>query len=166
MKKFILCFLSFMIMVLSIMGCTSKGNDDVYETVIRKVISTETYKSINFEEDVEAYQKQLETVFDGYVTKDGLVNLYANRTFGFYKNFFDENNVSEITDLKIEEIENKQIDDYTYIRCEVSYTCKSDGENIQMKDYYVLNLVSSEKKYLVSSIYVDTQGSSIYTKMK
>lgn len=165
MKKItFICFLCLVLGFMTMCGCSKKSN--AYEDGIKTIISPSTYTDIDFNTNPEIFNKQLDEKLKDYFTEDGLDVFYANRLPTLYADFFKEKNITEVKDIKITEKENKKVDDYVYIICEVSYICKSTSEEIEMKDQYLLNIKDIDNKELISTINVKPEGSSIFSYSK
>ena len=136
------------ISLLLLIGCSSKKQEKTIDNFINKLISVKTYEGVTFldndDKDVEEskasldkYEEESKVSFGEYLTEEAFNTLMANRVPYFYYTVINENNVKDITDIKIVKTKESENDTYTNYEYEVFYKLKSDDKSIDMTDYMI-----------------------------
>lgn len=176
MKNIIKIILLMGISTLLLIGCSSAKEEKVIDNFINKLISVKTYESFTFldneHKDVEESKASLEKYgedskasFGEYLTEDAFNTLMGNRVPYFYYTVINENNVKDITDIKIEKTKETENDTYIHYEYEVSYKLKSDDKSIDMTDYMVFK-VMNDNTSIIDEVYVSDKTSSIFSEFK
>lgn len=165
MKNFIKIILLMGISLLLLIGCSSKEQEKTIDNFINKLISVKTYEGVTFGENTDKYVDESKTSFGEYLTEDAFNTLMANRIPNFYYTVINENNIKDITDIKI--VKNKETENDTYIHYEyeVSYKLKSDDKSIDMTDYMVFK-VMKDNTSIIDEVHVLDKTSSIFSEYK
>lgn len=179
MKNSIKIILLISVSLLLLIGCSSKKQEKVIDNVINNLLSVKTYEGFTFwgneSEDVDIeeeqknwdkYEEDLKASFGEYFTEDGLDTLMSN--LGFYSIVIKENNVKDITDIKIvktKESENNTYENYEFIyyEYEVSYKLKLDDKSIDMTDYMSFRVMKNNSS-LIDEVNIDREKSSIFSE--
>jgi len=165
MKNFIKIISLMGISLLLLIGCSSKEQEKTIDNFINKLISVKTYEGVTFGEDIDKYVEESKANFVEYLTEDAFNTLMANRIPNFYYTVINENNVKDITDIKIVKNKETETDTYTHYEYEVSYKLKSDDKSIDMTDYMVLK-VMKDNTSIIDEVYVLDKTSSIFSEYK
>lgn len=168
MKKIIKIILIMGISLFLIIGCSSKEQEKTIDNFINKLLSVKTYEGITFGEDLDKYAEESKANFGEYFTENGFDTLMANRILHFYYTVINENNVKDITDIKIVKTKESENDTYTnyefiHYEYEVSYKLKSDDKSIDMTDYMIFK-VMKDNTSIIDEVYLNKE-SSIYNEI-
>ena len=166
MKNFIKIILLMDISLLLLIGCSSKEQEKTIDNFINKLLSVKTYEDVTFGEDLDKYEEESKTNFGEYFTENGFDTLMANTIIRFYYTVINENNVKDITDIKIVKAKESENDTYTnyefiYYKYEVSYKLKSDDKSIDMTDYMVFK-VMKDNTSIIDEVSIFKEKSSIF----
>ncbi|MBS5885038.1 MAG: hypothetical protein E6300_08580 [Clostridium sp.] len=166
MKNFIKIILLMSISLLLLIGCSSKEQEKTIDNFINKLLSVKTYEGITFGEDLDKYAEESKANFGEYFTENGFDTLMANTILHFYYTVINENNVKDITDIKIvktKESENDTYKNYEFIHYEyeVSYKLKLDDKSIDMTDYMVFK-VMKDNTSIIDEVSIFKEKSSIF----
>lgn len=175
MKKIIKMILIMGISLFLLIGCGSKEQEKTIDNFINKLLSVKTYEGVIFEEDLNKYEEESKVNFGEYFTENGFDTLMSNRIPYFYYTVINENNVKDITDIKIVKTKESENDTYTnyefiHYEYEVSYKLKSDDKSIDMTDYMVFKVMKDNISIIdevnifneKSSIFIEYQNSENY----
>ncbi len=165
MKKFIKIILLMGISLFLLIGCSSKGEEKAIDSFINKLISLNTYEDIKIGENTEENVKKLKSNFGEYLTEGAFNTLIANRIPNFYYAVINENNINDISDIKIVKAKETDTDTYTNYEYEVSYKLKSDTKTIDMIDYMVFKIMKDNTS-IISEVYIIDKTSSIFSEYK
>lgn len=163
MKKIIKVLLFIVMSSILLFGCNSSKEKENVADFINKLISTETYENINFNDDVEILLVHLNSAFDNYLTDNALNLLLANRIPSIYSTVISKNNITDITDMEITQVKENKYDSYTHYEYEVTYKLKSDNDSIDMTDYMSFKIL---KDNLIDEVYLLDKKSSIFDVFK
>lgn len=168
MKNFIKIILLMGISLLLLIGCNSKEQEKTIDNFINKLLSVKTYESITFGEDLDKYAEESKANFGEYFTENGFDTLMTNRILHFYYTVINENNVKDITDIKIVKTKESENDTYTnyefiHYEYEVSYKLKTDDKSIDMTDYMVFK-VMKDNTSIIDEVSILKEKSSIFTE--
>ena len=146
MKNFIKILVLMGISLLLLIGCSSKEQEKTIDTFINKLLSIKTYEGITLGEDLDKYAEESKANFGEYFTENGFDTLMANTIIPSYYTVINENNVKDITDIKIVKTKESENDTYTnyefiHYEYEVSYKLKSDDKSIDMTDYMIFKVM-------------------------
>lgn len=169
MKNFIKIILLMGISLLLLIGCNSKEQEKIIDNFINKLLSVKTYEGITFGEDLDKYAEDSKANFGEYFTENGFDTLMANRILHFYYTVINENNVKDITDIKIVKTKESENDTYTnyefiHYEYEVSYKLKSDDKSIDMTDYMVFK-VMKDNTSIIEEVSILKEKSSIFSEL-
>lgn len=169
MKNFIKIILLMGISLLLLIGCNSKEQEKTIDNFINKLLSVKTYEGITFGEDLDKYAEDSKANFGEYFTENGFDTLMANRILHFYYTVINENNVKDITDIKIVKTKESENDTYTnyefiHYEYEVSYKLKSDDKSIDMTDYMVFK-VMKDNTSIIEEVSILKEKSSIFSEL-
>ena len=94
----------------------------------------------------------------------------ANRILYFYYTVINENNVKNITDIKIVKTKESENDTYTnyefiHYEYEVSYKLKLDDKSIDMTDYMIFK-VMKDNTSIIDEVSILKEESSIFSEYK
>ena len=165
MRNFIKIILPMGISLFLLIGCSSKEQEKTIDSFINKLISVKTYEGVTFEENTDKYVEESKSNFSEYLTEDAFNNLMANRTPNFYYTVINENNVTDITDIKIVKTKETEADNYTHYEYEVSYKLKSDDKSMDMTDYMVFKIMKDNTS-IIDEVHVLDKTSSIFSEYK
>lgn len=170
MKNFIKIILLMGISLLLLIGCSSKEQEKNIDNFINKLLSVKTYEGITFDEDLDKYEEESKENFGEYFTENGFDTLMSNRILYFYYTVINENNVNDITDIKIvknKESENDTYKNYEFIHYEyeVSYKLKLDDKSIDMTDYMIFK-VMKDNTSIIDEVSMLKEKSSIFIEYK
>lgn len=151
-----------------IIGCSSKEQEKTIDNFINKLLSVKTYEGITLGEDLDKYEEESKVNFGEYFTENGFDTLMANSIIHFYYTVTNENNVKDITDIKIvktKESENDTYKNYEFIHYEyeVSYKLKLDDKSIDMTDYMVFK-VMKDNTSIIDEVSILKEKSSIFNE--
>ncbi|MDI9216886.1 MULTISPECIES: hypothetical protein [Clostridium] len=168
MKNFIKIILLMGISLLLLIGCNSKEQEKTIDNFINKLLSVKTYEGITFGEDLDKYAEESKANFGEYFTENGFDTLMTNRILHFYYTVINENNVKDITDIKIVKTKESENDTYTnyefiHYEYEVSYKLKTDDKSIDMTDYMVFK-VMKDNTSIIDEVSILKEKSSIFTE--
>ncbi|MCR1952304.1 hypothetical protein NSA50_14830 [Clostridium sp. DSM 100503] len=168
MKNFIKIILLMGISLLLLIGCNSKEQEKTVDNFINKLLSVKTYESITFGEDLDKYAEESKANFGEYFTENGFDTLMTNRILHFYYTVINENNIKDITDIKIVKTKESENDTYTnyefiHYEYEVSYKLETDDKSIDMTDYMVFK-VMKDNTSIIDEVSILKEKSSIFTK--
>lgn len=166
MKNFIKIILLMGISLLLLIGCSSKEQEKTIDNFINKLLSVKTYEGITFGEDLDKYAEESKANFGEYFTENGFDTLMANTILHFYYTVINENNVKDITDIKIVKTKESENDTYTnyefiHYEYEVSYKLKLDDKSIDMTDYMVFK-VMKDNTSIIDEVSIFKEKSSIF----
>ena len=177
MKKVIKIILLMGLSLFLLIGCGAKEQEKTIDNFINKLLSVKTYEGVTFlaDEDidelkvglVEYSSEELKENFGEYFAENEF-NTSANTTIPFYYTVINENNVKDITDIKIVKTKESENDAYTnyefiHYEYEVSYKLKSDDKSIDMTDYLVFKVMKSNTS-IIDEVYMVNEKSSIFNE--
>ena len=179
MKKNIKIILLMGLSLFLLIGCGAKEQEKTIDNFINKLLSVKTYEGFTFlnsdsedigeaQADLDKYAEDSKANFGEYFTENGFDTLMSNRIPYFYYAVINENNVKDITDIKIvktKEAENDTYTNYEFIHYEyeVSYKLKSDDKSIDMIDYLVFK-VMKDNTSIIDEVYMVNEKSSIFNE--
>lgn len=170
MKNFIKIILLMGISLILLIGCSSKEQEKNIDNFINKLLSVKTYEGITFGEDLDKYTEESKANFGEYFTENGFDTLMANRILYFYYTVINENNVKDITDIKIVKTKESENDTYTnyefiHYEYEVSYKLKLDDKSIDMTDYMIFKVMKYNTS-IIDEVSILKEESSIFSEYK
>lgn len=165
MKKIIGLMLLLTISLVTLVGCGKPTEDKVITEFLTTLVSTETYENFasNFESD--KFIEDSEASFGEYLTDDAFFLLMSNRIPYLYSSVIKENNITKTTDINILKTKKSEAEGYNVFEYEVSYKLTNRDISIDMKDYFMLNIIE-DKKFVIDEIYVSNKTSTIFPEYK
>ena len=163
MRKIILSCLSLITLLSLLAGCSTKKEEKNIDSFINKLVSAETYKNIDFNEDTDKVTQDLDSIYHEYLTDNGFDILISNRIPSIYYNVINFKNINNTTNIKITETKKTENDTYTHYEYEVSYKLNSDSESINVTDHMILKVNNDG---LIDEVSVLNDTNSIFSNLK